>query len=163
MCIRDSRNVVHRDLKPENILIGPGGELKISDFGLAACGPASTLLQTHCGSEKYAAPEVMGSSRPYVGRPADVWSVGVILYMMLSAEFPFEEASVYSDKYNSLLFGHFEFPEFVSKNAQDLLLKMFAVNSRRRITISNVYCHAWMTLSRTTLPDFILSDSDLNC
>ena len=94
-----SKNIVHRDLKPENLLLGKEvlvgshsgymriewfcasqDTLKISDFGLSnAITSYDALLKTHCGSEKYAAPEIMGSSAAYCGPPVDIWSAGVIL------------------------------------------------------------------------------------
>ncbi|EOD42155.1 hypothetical protein EMIHUDRAFT_414421, partial [Emiliania huxleyi CCMP1516] len=93
-------NVYHRDLKPENILLSQQDRVKIADFGLAAMvgqvrEDASFLRHTKCGSLMYAAPEVLVSdaSRGYDAAKADIWSLGVILYSMLSGALPFQVAN----------------------------------------------------------------------
>ena len=95
-----SVDVCHRDLKPQNILIDGEGNLKITDFGLAGvCGkaaehlaaqPCSELLETTCGTPNYVAPEVL-MDQPYNGKAADLWSAGVILYVLLAGFLPFDE------------------------------------------------------------------------
>ena len=92
-------SVFHRDLKPENILLDEHDRVKIADFGLAALAhqvteDASFLQHTRCGSLMYAAPEVLASNAQsgYDAAKADVWSLGVILYSMLSGALPFRMA-----------------------------------------------------------------------
>ena len=80
--------ICHRDLKPENILIDQMGNLKIADFGMAALQPAGVILKTSCGSPHYASPEI-AAGRPYHGHLADIWSCGIILYVMLAKRLPF--------------------------------------------------------------------------
>merc|ERR1712196_745426 len=100
-----SRGVCHRDLKPENLLLDQRGVLRISDFGLAVWvqgssrtdehggGHAKARLYTNCGTPHYAAPEVIAEGG-YDGFIADVWSCGVVLYVMLCGKLPFEEPSL---------------------------------------------------------------------
>ena len=87
--------VCHRDLKLENLLIDANGDVRLSDFGLAAtvAPDGSDLLLTRCGTPHYAAPEVL-LERPYDGFQADVWSCGVILYALLCGHLPFQDPSM---------------------------------------------------------------------
>ncbi|KAF8406935.1 hypothetical protein HHK36_006056 [Tetracentron sinense] len=86
-----SKGVYHRDLKPENILLDSQGDLKISDFGLSALSQKGVgLLRTTCGTPNYVAPEVL-SHQGYDGSAADVWSCGVILYVLMAGYLPFDE------------------------------------------------------------------------
>jgi carbon catabolite-derepressing protein kinase len=82
--------IVHRDLKPENVLLDDDLNVKIADFGLSSQIQDGDFLKTSCGSPNYAAPEVVRGGL-YTGPEIDVWSCGVILYVMLCGRLPFEE------------------------------------------------------------------------
>lgn len=84
------RKIVHRDLKPENILLDDDLNVKIGDFGLSGNITDGAFLSTSCGSPNYAAPEIT-EGHAYAGPEIDVWSSGVILYVMLCARLPFED------------------------------------------------------------------------
>jgi len=156
-----SKNIVHRDLKPENLLLGREDTLKISDFGLSnSLIDDETLLKTHCGSEKYAAPEIMGSSAEYLGPPTDIWSAGVILYIMTAGAFPFTEATIRCDLYVSLMQGKFQFQHKMSPELIDLLMKMWEINPRERITIPEIRKHPWFNLNNALPQPMSLSAMD---
>ncbi|PTB43990.1 hypothetical protein M441DRAFT_44106 [Trichoderma asperellum CBS 433.97] len=135
-----SFNVCHRDLKPENILITADLQIKIADFGMAALHQtASHRLATACGSPHYAAPELL-KNRQYRGDKADIWSMGVILYAMLSATLPFDDPDlrVMMGKTKK---GQYEMPKFLSPEAEDLIRRMLQVNPDHRITMKQIWQH----------------------
>merc|ERR1711907_242517 len=140
-----NKGIVHRDLKPENLLLGSNELLKISDFGLSniLMTPAQ-MLQTHCGSEKYAAPEIMQNTDPYAGFPVDIWSCGVILYIMVGGAFPFVEATFSCDLYVSLTQGNFKWPKQFTPELVDLLSRMFTIDPAKRITLPEIKQHPWV-------------------
>lgn len=135
--------ICHRDLKPENILLNQKDlSVKLIDFGMAALQPEGRLLSTPCGSPHYAAPEVV-SSKPYDGTQADVWSCGVILYVMLTGTTPYNYSP---DGDIRLLFrdiarAHYWMPPDLSLEAKDLIKRIFVPDPRRRITMDGIWDH----------------------
>ncbi|UNI24196.1 Non-specific serine/threonine protein kinase [Purpureocillium takamizusanense] len=135
-----SFNVCHRDLKPENILITGDLQIKIADFGMAALHQTDTHhLATACGSPHYAAPELL-KNRQYRGDRADIWSLGVILYAMLSATLPFDDPDLRVMMAKTKK-GHYQMPRCVSPEAADLIRRMLQVNPDRRITLKEIWRH----------------------
>ncbi len=136
-----SNGIVHRDLKPENLLITKGNILKIIDFGLSNFFSGENLLKTPCGSPCYASPEMV-SGKKYNGFYIDIWSTGIILFAMLCGFLPFE------DENNSILFKKIEeckidYPNFISKNAKNLLKKILVNDPNKRIKISEIKKHSF--------------------
>ncbi|KAL6974199.1 Son of sevenless 2, variant 2 [Sarracenia purpurea var. burkii] len=118
-----SKGVYHRDLKPENLLLNSNGNLKISDFGLSALPQQGVdLLHTTCGTPNYVAPEVL-SNRGYDGAAADVWSCGVILYVLMAGYLPFEETDL-PTLYKKVNAAEFSCPFWFSAEAKMLIHKI---------------------------------------
>jgi serine/threonine-protein kinase HSL1 (negative regulator of Swe1 kinase) len=136
-------HICHRDLKPENILIDPDKlQVKLIDFGMAALQADGKLLTTPCGSPHYAAPEVV-SAKPYDGKKADVWSCGVILYVMLTGSTPFNygEGSDIRYLFRDIAKARYFMPEDLSPEAKDLIRRIFVVDPKQRITMDEVWDH----------------------
>uniref|UniRef100_A0A8H8CQV7 non-specific serine/threonine protein kinase n=1 Tax=Psilocybe cubensis TaxID=181762 RepID=A0A8H8CQV7_PSICU len=142
--------IVHRDLKPENLLLDDDLNVKIADFGLSNEISDGDFLTTSCGSPNYAAPEVIRGG-VYAGPEIDVWSTGVILYVMLTGRLPFEDEDV------QLLFqkisqGNFHNPSYLSPDARSLISSMLVVDPVKRITIPEITQHPFFT---TDLPRYL--------
>jgi carbon catabolite-derepressing protein kinase len=135
--------IVHRDLKPENLLLDEQLNVKIADFGLSNIMTDGNFLKTSCGSPNYAAPEVI-SGKLYAGPEVDVWSCGVILYVLLCGRLPFD------DEYIPALFkkiaqGNYSVPNYLSQGAVRLIKRMLQVNPVNRISIQEIRQDPWFT------------------
>uniref|UniRef100_A0A0D9WDT7 non-specific serine/threonine protein kinase n=1 Tax=Leersia perrieri TaxID=77586 RepID=A0A0D9WDT7_9ORYZ len=148
-----SRGVYHRDLKPENLLVDDddGGNLKawfkVSDFGLSALrrpagGGDGRLLHTTCGTPSYVAPEIIGN-KGYDGATADVWSCGVILFLLLAGHLPFFHSNL-MEMYNKITKSEFRFPDWFSLDARSLISRLLDPNPKTRITIDDIINHPWL-------------------
>lgn len=135
-------NVVHRDLKIENIMINQKGDIKIIDFGLSNLYMPKSLLKTYCGSLYFAAPELL-SAKPYTGPEVDVWSFGVVLYVLVCGKVPFDDPVV-SVLHEKIKKGNVEYPPFISKECVSLLSRMLVVDPTKRATLLEVIQHPWM-------------------
>lgn len=135
-------NVVHRDLKIENIMINQKGDIKIIDFGLSNLYMPKHLLKTYCGSLYFAAPELL-SAKPYTGPEVDVWSFGVVLYVLVCGKVPFDDPVV-SVLHEKIKKGNVEYPSFISKECVSLLSRMLVVDPSKRATLQEVVQHPWM-------------------
>lgn len=158
-----SQNVFHRDLKPENILLDDNDNVKIADFGLAALAQqtredASFLQHTKCGSIMYAAPEVLVSSAQtgYDAAKADVWSLGIILYSMLSGALPFRMAvphkcpryAIVQQRGVRILCEANGF----SAEATNLLVSMLNPNPTERLSAAEILKTSWALASTDASP-----------
>ncbi|KAF7187403.1 putative serine/threonine-protein kinase HSL1 [Pseudocercospora fuligena] len=135
--------ICHRDLKPENILLNKQDlTVKLIDFGMAALQPQGRLLSTPCGSPHYAAPEVV-SSKQYDGHQADVWSCGVILYVMLTGTTPYnyDASGEIKGLFRDITAANYYMPEGLSHEARDLIRRIFVPNPKKRITMDEVWDH----------------------
>ncbi|XP_061338475.1 CBL-interacting serine/threonine-protein kinase 23 isoform X2 [Gastrolobium bilobum] len=139
-----SRGVCHRDLKPENLLLDADGVLKVSDFGLSALPQQvreDGLLHTTCGTPNYVAPEVI-HNKGYDGAKADLWSCGVILFVLMAGYLPFEESNLMA-LYKKIFKAEFTCPQWFSTSAKKLMKRILDPNPATRITIAEVIENAW--------------------
>ncbi|KAI4335562.1 hypothetical protein L6164_014198 [Bauhinia variegata] len=143
-----SRGVYHRDLKPENLLLDEHGNLKVTDFGLSTFSEhlrQDGLLHTTCGTPAYVAPEVIGK-KGYDGAKADIWSCGVILYVLLAGFLPFQDDNLMA-MYKKIYRGDFKCPPWFSSEARRLIIKLLDPNPNTRITISKIMESSWFRKS----------------
>jgi len=129
------RNIVHRDLKHKNILMDQDNNVKLADFGLSQFTQEGMLRSTFCGTPAYACPEML-LAKKYIGPEVDIWSLAVVLYTMLTAQFPFETVS-------ELLIAQYNNPPNVSQECCDLLKIMLEVDPTKRATLEQVLEHPW--------------------
>nr|UFP37827.1 CIPK12 [Lonicera japonica] len=158
-----SKGVYHRDLKPENLLLDSQENLKISDFGLSALpGEGISLLRTTCGTPNYVAPEVL-SHKGYDGALADVWSCGVILYVLIAGYLPFDEmdlTTLYSKAWNCIDRAEFSCPTWFPVGAKSLIHRILDPNPETRIRIEEIRNDEWF--KRSYVPVRLLEYEDVN-
>ena len=151
-----SKGICHRDLKPENLLLDEHGNLKISDFGLSAMYTGgggegtmsfSQLLHTTCGTPNYVAPEVL-KDMGYDGRTADVWSCGVILYVLLAGFLPFDEPTM-SALFRKIQSAEYQYPTWFADAVKALLDRILVIDPKERATLADVKADAWFEAGGT--------------
>ncbi|KAJ9674090.1 hypothetical protein PVL29_023564 [Vitis rotundifolia] len=154
-----SKGVYHRDLKPENLLLDSQGNLKISDFGLSALpAPGVSLLKTTCGTPNYVAPEVLGH-KGYDGAVADVWSCGVILYVLMAGYLPFDELDL-TTLYSKIERAEFSCPSWFPVGAKSLIHRILDPNPETRIRIEQIRSDEWFR--KEYIPVRLLEYEDVN-
>ncbi|KAI8577803.1 hypothetical protein K450DRAFT_250077 [Umbelopsis ramanniana AG] len=139
-CHRNS--IVHRDLKIENILLTRDENIKIIDFGLSNLYSPKSMLSTFCGSLYFAAPELLQATK-YTGPEVDVWSFGVVLFVLVTGRVPFDDTSMPA-LHAKIKSGVVEYPDHMSRDCVDLLKSILVVDSKKRATIAQIAAHPWM-------------------
>ncbi|KAJ3019114.1 UNVERIFIED_CONTAM: spindle assembly checkpoint kinase, partial [Siphonaria sp. JEL0065] len=135
------KHVIHRDIKPENLLIGLKGELKIADFGWSVHAP-NTRRQTLCGTLDYLPPEMVEGKEHTDA--VDLWSLGVLCYEFLVGVPPFEDRSSFKATYRRIAKVDLKIPDFLSKEAGDLITRLLQYQPDKRIPLENVMTHPWI-------------------
>ena len=172
-CHRNS--IVHRDLKIENILISKIGDIKIIDFGLSNLFAPKALLKTFCGSLYFAAPELL-QAKQYVGPEVDVWSFGIVLYVLVCGKVPFDDQSM-PQLHAKIKRGVVDYPQWLSTgmcpafpfaskvcnlvkvfllilpDCKSIIARMLVVDPKERATLQEIMNHPWMTKGYTSPPE----------
>eukprot|EP01099_Mayorella_cantabrigiensis_P006452 TRINITY_DN5404_c0_g1_i1.p1 TRINITY_DN5404_c0_g1~~TRINITY_DN5404_c0_g1_i1.p1 ORF type:complete len:329 (-),score=55.20 TRINITY_DN5404_c0_g1_i1:90-1043(-) len=143
--------IAHRDLKTENILLTEGNQIKIVDFGLSADFQPSEQLTDHCGTLYYQSPEMI-DKRPYVGPEPDIWSLGVILFEMVSGVLPFQTHNFLPNGKvdeetieNRIRMGTYVFPPDFSPSLKQLIQSQLQIQPDLRISPAQILKSEWVT------------------
>ena len=177
------QGIVHRDIKLENILIDLNNNIKICDFGIGRVlsSPEQPLFD-QCGTPMYIAPEILLCSKEkgYKGFPVDIWSSGIVLYILLSGTLPFSfknsssslsesnESNLSEDNNNntelqySIINKEPKEIENISKEAEDLLKKILKKNPEKRITCEEILNHPWMKGISDTNKYHLFTKAEIN-
>ena len=157
-----SKSIANRNLKPENLLLSTiesDVDVKISDFGYAKKVLYPNSLRTQCGTEGYTAPEIL-EHRPEYDVPCDMWSLGVVLYILIGGYRPFRGSGM--EIMRQIRYGEYEFHEqywnHISREAKDLIQQMMTVDPVKRISASEALESDWMMADDITLQSDLSSN-----
>jgi len=155
-----SLNIAHRDLKPTNLLLKSNdtNEIKIADFGLSKILGPDSMMQTACGTPIYVAPEVLKGEG--YDKEVDLWSVGVIMYILLCGFPPFfDDGENMGQLFEQIMAGDFDFPDpywtDIDESAKNLIEHLLVVEPSKRYTADEALAHPWLKSERDhALPTF---------
>ena len=152
------KNIVHRDLKPENLLLkspDQDTEVKLADFGLSKVLGQEVMMQTACGTPGYVAPEILQTSDTGYGKEVDMWSVGVITYILLCGFPPFYNENV-AQLFESIIKADFDYPsdywDHISDDAIDFIDNLLIPDPAKRMTASDALKHSWLAGNAPNTP-----------
>ncbi|KAL8729812.1 MAG: hypothetical protein Q9181_004870 [Wetmoreana brouardii] len=148
-CHRNS--IVHRDLKIENILISKTGDIKIIDFGLSNLFSPRAQLKTFCGSLYFAAPELL-QAKQYTGPEVDVWSFGIVLYVLVCGKVPFDDQSM-PQLHAKIKKGVVDYPTWLSNECRNLISRMLVTDPKQRASLVEILNHPWITKGFNSPPE----------
>lgn len=140
-----NKSITHRDVKLENTLVDQNGIIKLIDFGFATCFPNEKKAKIFCGTPSYMAPEIV-CKKEYYGPPVDIWAAGVLLYALITGNFPFR-ANSDKDLYKQIIRGHYVVPDYVSIAAKHLIAKMLCVDPNKRPRAGELLKDPWFRAS----------------
>ncbi|XP_047676256.1 MAP/microtubule affinity-regulating kinase 4 isoform X2 [Tachysurus fulvidraco] len=138
------KKIVHRDLKAENLLLDADSNIKIADFGFSNEFTLGSKLDTFCGSPPYAAPELF-QGKKYDGPEVDIWSLGVILYTLVSGSLPFDGQNL-KELRERVLSGKYRVPFYMSTDCESILRKFLVLNPSKRCTLEQIMKDKWMNV-----------------
>ena len=140
-------HMAHRDIKLENILLDNNKTIKIIDFGFGMYNPENRLQNFFCGTPNYMSPEI-ASKRYYKGQNSDLWSLGVLLYKMCCADFPFK-GNKEKDLYKLIKKGYFTYPSYVPENIKLIINNLIVIEPEKRISCDEVLKSSWFNSYNT--------------
>ena len=132
-----TNGVVHRDLKAENLLLDSDMNIKLADFGFSNYYMETSPLATWCGSPPYAAPELF-EGKQYSGPKADIWSLGVVLYVLVSGTLPFDAPTLLELR-DRVIKCQYRIPFFLSTDCELLLKGLLVIEPERRLGLEQVW------------------------
>nr|KAJ3419811.1 MAP/microtubule affinity-regulating kinase 3 [Polyrhizophydium stewartii] len=138
-----SMHIIHRDLKAENLLLDENMNVKVADFGFSNQYSPGQRLNTWCGSPPYAAPELF-QGKEYVGPEVDVWSMGVVLYVLVCGSLPFDGSNLAKLRAR-VISGKFKIPFYMSPDCERLIKKMLVIDPAKRSSLEQVMQDKWFT------------------
>lgn len=138
------KNIVHRDLKAENLLLDADSNIKIADFGFSNEFSAGSKLDTFCGSPPYAAPELF-QGKKYDGPEVDIWSLGVILYTLVSGSLPFDGQNL-KELRERVLRGKYRVPFYMSTDCEGILRRFLVLNPSKRCSLEQIMKDKWINV-----------------
>ncbi|GCB65517.1 hypothetical protein scyTo_0007736 [Scyliorhinus torazame] len=155
------KQIVHRDLKAENLLLDADMNIKIADFGFSNEFTVGNKLDTFCGSPPYAAPELF-QGKKYDGPEVDVWSLGVILYTLVSGSLPFDGQNL-KELRERVLRGKYRIPFYMSTDCENLLKRFLVLNPSKRGTLEQIMKDRWINAGHDDdeLRPFVEPDLDI--
>lgn len=156
------KRIIHRDLKAENLLLDSEMNIKIADFGFSNEFTPGNKLDTFCGSPPYAAPELF-QGKKYDGPEVDVWSLGVILYTLVSGSLPFD-GSTLRELRERVLRGKYRIPFYMSTDCENLLKKFLVLNPAKRASLETIMKDKWMNqgYENDELKPYVEPEADMN-
>ena len=137
-----TNNIVHRDIKPDNILLDLDNTIKLCDFGVSKIIPQGHLINDSCGTPAFIAPEIL-KGIPYNPYLTDIWSSGVVLYVMITGFFPFRGINE-TQLHESILSGIYPMPKDISVELSDLLSRILNIVPENRISLDGILEHPWL-------------------
>ncbi|KZS13748.1 Uncharacterized protein APZ42_021144 [Daphnia magna] len=155
-------HIVHRDVKPANLLVGRDGRLRIADFGVCTefCGSEDVLLDNTVGTPAFVAPEQLTGQ--FYGKAADIWAMGITLYVLIYGILPFSGTNVLA-LYESIRNQELSFPgvqDSTSALLTDLLTRLLCKDPSQRITVSEIKEHPWVDSRRSFRKENCVSETD---
>ncbi|XP_060722505.1 MAP/microtubule affinity-regulating kinase 3 isoform X6 [Tachysurus vachellii] len=156
------KHIVHRDLKAENLLLDADMNIKIADFGFSNEFTLGNKLDTFCGSPPYAAPELF-QGKKYDGPEVDVWSLGVILYTLVSGSLPFDGQNL-KELRERVLRGKYRIPFYMSTDCENLLKRFLVLNPIKRGTLEQIMKDRWINagFEEDELKPFVEAELDIS-